>query len=107
MPVHSVQVKRDAIRLYETGLSCRAVAERMEVEGVASPHYVTVLRWAKDAGAGRKTHGRRLALSGEIVRALYDRGMDVDEIARRFRVGTNTIYKRLHEVGTKMRPSRI
>src|SRR5256712_8128967 len=107
MPPHSVQVKRDAVRLYETGLSCRAVAERMEAEGVASPHYVTVLRWAKDAGKGRKTHGHRFALSGEIVRALYDRGVGVDEIARRFRVGTTTIYKRLHEVGAKMRPSRI
>src|SRR5256712_12945657 len=107
MPPHSVQVKRDAVRLYETGLSCRAVAERMEAEGVASPHYVTVLRWAKDAGKGRKTHGHRFALSGEIVRALYDRGVDVDEIAQRFRVGTTTIYKRLHEAGAKMRPSRI
>ena len=107
MPAHSIQVKRDAVRLYETGLSCRSVAEQMEAEGVASPHYVTVLRWAKDAGKGRKTHGHRFALSGEIVRALYDRGMDVDEIAQRFRVGTTTIYKRLHEVGTNMRPSRI
>src|SRR5256712_10752785 len=107
MPPHSVQVKRDAIRLYETGLSCRAVAQQMEAEGVASPHYVTVLRWAKGAGKGRKTHGHRLGLSGQIVRALYDRGMDVDEIARRFRVGTTTIYKRLHEAGAKMRPSRI
>src|SRR3989475_12530497 len=107
MPAHSIQVKRDAVRLYETGLSCRAVAEQMEVEGVAPPHYVTVLRWAKDAGKGRKTHGCRTALSGEIVRALYGRGIDVDEIAQRFRVGTTTIYKRLHEVGAKMRPSRI
>src|SRR2546426_8757494 len=107
MPAHSVQVKRDAVGLYETGLSCRAVSEQMEAEGVASPHYVTVLRWAKDAGKGRKTHGRRFALSGEIVRALYERGMNVSEIAQRFRVGTTTIYKRLHEVGAKMRPRRI
>src|SRR5947208_8406745 len=88
MPAYSVHIKRDAVRRYETGLSCRAVAQHMKAEGVASPHYVTVLRWAKDAGIGRKTHGRRFALSGEIVRALYDRGMDVDEIAQRFRVGT-------------------
>ncbi len=107
MPAYSVHVKRDAARLYETGLSCRAVAEHMKADDVASPHYVTVLRWAKDAGIGRKTHGRRFALSGEIVCALYDRGMDADEIAQRFRVGTTTIYKRLHEVGANMRPSRI
>ena len=107
MPAYSVHIKRDAVRLYETGLSCRAVAQHMKAEGVASPHYVTVLRWAKDAGIGRKTHGRRFALSGEIVRALYDRGMDVDEIAQRFRVGTTTIYKRLHEARANMRPSRI
>src|SRR3989454_8247144 len=104
---YSIRAKREAVRLYETGLSCRAVAEQMKVEGAASPHYVTVLRWAKDAKKGRKTHGRRFALSGELVRALYDRGLDVDEIAQRFRVGTNTIYKRLHEVGAEMRPSRI
>src|SRR2546426_12140421 len=104
---YSIRAKREAVTRYETGLSCRAVAERMKGEGVASPHYVTVLRWAKGAGKGRKTHGRRFALSGEIVRALYDRGMDVDEIAERFRVGRTTIYKRLHEVDAKMRPSRI
>ena len=107
MPAHSVQVKRDAVRLYKRGLSCRAVAEQIEAGGAASPHYVTVLRWAKNAGKGRKTHGRRIPLSGEIVRALYGRGIDIDKIARRFRVGTTTIYKRLHEVGAKMRPSRI
>src|SRR2546428_9513728 len=79
----------------------------MKWEGAASAHYVTVLRWAKAAGRGRKTRGRRFALSGEVVRALYSRGMDVDEIAQRFRAGTTTIYKRLHEAGAKMRPSRI
>lgn len=107
MPLYPVQAKRDAVRLYETGLSCRAVAARMKVEGYPSPHYVTVLRWATEAGKVRKTHGRRFALSGEIVRALYDRGMDVDEIAQRFRVGRTMIYQRLHEAGAKMRPSRI
>ena len=104
---YRVQVKRDAVRLYETGLSCRVVAERIKVEGVASPHYGTVLRWAKDAGKGRKTHGRRFDLSCELVLALYDRGLHVDEIAQRFSVRTSTIYDRLHEVGAKMRPSRI
>src|SRR2546426_11986579 len=104
---YSAQVKREAVRRYETGLSCRAVAERIEAEGVASPHFVTVLRWAKDAGKGRKGHGRRFPLSGEIVRALYDRGTGVGEIAQRFHVGTTTIYKRLREAGAKMRPSRI
>ena len=107
MSAHSVQVKRDAVRLYESGLSCRAVAKQIAEKGVASPHYVTVLRWAKGEGKGRSTHGRRSALPGEIVRALYDGGMDVDELAQRFRVGTTTIYNRLHEVGAKMRPSRI
>ena len=107
MPRYPARAKRDAMGLYESGLSCRAVAERVKSEGAASPHYLTVLRWAKDAGKGRKTHGRRIPLSSEIVRTLYDGGIDVDEIARRFRVGTTTIYKRLHEVGAKMRPSRI
>src|SRR2546426_6675576 len=103
MPRYPAWAKRDAMGLYESGLSCRAVAERMKSEGAASPHYVTVLRWAKAAGRGRKTRGRRFALSGEVVRALYSRGMEVDEIAQRFRAGTTTIYKRLHEAGAKMR----
>ena len=107
MSQNSAQVKRDAVRLYETGLSCRAVAERMSVEGQASPHFVTVLRWARQAGKGRKQRGRRLPLSVDTVRALYDKGMEVELIARRFHAGTTTIYKRLHEAGAKMRPSRI
>ena len=107
MPQYAAQAKRQAVVLYESGLSCRAVAAQVKVEGVASPHYVTVLRWAKDAGKGRKTHGRRFALSTEILRALYDKGIDVAEIAQRFHVGPTTLYNRLHEAGAKMRPSRI
>ena len=107
MPPYSRLAKTEAVELYESGLSCRAVAKKMEAEGVESPHFVTVLRWVKETGKGRRQRGRRFPVSGEIVRALYDRGVDVDEIAQRFRAGTTTIYKRLHEVGAKMRPSRI
>jgi len=107
MRQYSTRAKREAVGLYESGLSCRAVAEQVKIAGLPSPHFATVLRWAKDAGKSRMTHGRRFALSGEMVRALYDRGMDVDVIAQRFRVGTATIYKRLHEAGANMRPSRI
>src|SRR2546427_4783640 len=107
MPPYSALVRARTVRLYEDGLSCRAVAELVKIEGLASPHYVTILRWVREAGKGRRLHGHRLPLSGEIVRALYDRGMDVDEIAERFRVATTTIYKRLHEAGANLRPSRI
>src|SRR2546425_10341342 len=104
---YSPQLKGEAVGLYDSGLSCRAVAEQMKAKGAASPHYVTVLRWVKQTGKGRKQRGRRFPLSGEIVRALYERGMHAKEIARRFLVGTTTVYKRLHEAGTKMRPSRV
>ena len=104
---YSIPAKREAVGLYESGLSCRAVAEQMKTEGAASPHYVTVLRWVKETGGGRKQGGRRFPLSGETVRGFYDRGMHVDEIAHRFQVGAATIYKRLHEAGAKIRPSRI
>jgi len=104
---YSARAKREAVRRYETGLSCRAVAERLRLEGLPSPHYVTVLRWVKEEGKGRIGRGRRIPLSGEIVRALYGSGMHVDEIAHRFHVGTTTTYKLLHEAGAKMRPSRI
>src|SRR5438445_13793983 len=104
---YSAQIKREAVRRYVTGLSCRAVAERMRLEGRPSPHCVTVLRWVKEEGKGRIGRGPRIPLSGEIVRALYETGMRADEIAHQFHVGTTTTYKRLHEAGAKMRPSRI
>src|SRR2546425_1996261 len=107
MPPYSALAKTEAVGLYESGLSCRAVAEQMKADGVESPHFVTVLRWVKEVGKGRKQRGHRFSLSGESVRALYDRGMRVDEVAQRFHVGTTTIYQRLHEAGAKMRPSRI
>jgi len=107
MPGYPLNVKLRAVRLYQAGLTCRAVAGRMKIEEAASPHFATVLRWVRKAGKGRTGHGRRFPLSGEIVRALYDRGMGVGEIAQRFHVGTTTIYKRLGEAGAKMRPSRI
>ena len=107
MPPYSALVRARSVRLYEDGLSCRAVAELVKIGGQASPHYVTILRWAREAGKGRRLHGHRLPISGEIVQGLYDRGMSVGEIALRFHVGITTVYKRLHEVGAKMRPSRI
>src|SRR2546425_5774582 len=107
MSRYPARVKREAVRRYETGFSCRAVAERMGLEGLPSPHYVTVLRWVKEEGKGRIARGRRIPLSGEIVRALYESGMHIREIAQRFDVGKTTTYKRLHEAGAKMRPSRI
>src|SRR5437899_5137336 len=107
MPRYSARVKREAVGLYETGLSCRAVAQQLRVNGLPSPSHLTVLRWVKEAGKGRRTHGHRLPLSGETVRVLYDRGMDAEGIAHRFQVGTTTIYSRLHEASAGMRPSRI
>ena|SRR2546425_8588588 len=107
MPKYPTRTKREAVGLYETGLSCRAVAELLRVKGLPSPQHMTVLRWAKEAGKGRQTRGHLLPLSGETVRILYDHGMDVDEIAHRFHAGATTIYERLHEAGAEMRPNRI
>ena len=104
---YSPQLKGEAVGLYDSGLSCRAVAEQMKAKGAASPHYITVLRWVKETGKGRRQRGRRFPLLGWAVRGLYDRGMHADGIAQLFHVGTTTIYKRLHEAGTKMRPSRV
>src|SRR2546422_3947920 len=106
MSAHPDEVKREAVRLYETGLSCRAVAKRMEGEGVASPHYLTVLRWAKEAGEGRKTHGRRFLLFGEIVCVPLDKGVCVVAIARPFGGGGTTICNRPHGGGGDSRPRR-
>src|SRR3989442_5557972 len=103
MSRYPARVKREAVRRYETGFSCRAVAERMGLEGLPSPHYVTVLRWAKKEGKGRIGHGRRIPLSGEMVRALYDSGMQVHEIAERFLAGKTTTYKRLPAAGATLR----
>ena len=107
MPSYSALVRARTVRLYPDGLSCRAVAELMKVEGMASPHFVTILRWAREAGKGRRLYGHRLPVAGEIVQGLYDSGTPVSEIAQRFHVGITTVYTRLHEVGARMRPSRI
>ena len=104
---YSAEVRRRAVRLYDTGLSCRSVREHMKAEGLVSPHYMTIFRWAQEKGKSRKQHGHRLPISGMDVRAFYDAGMRVEEIAKRVRVGTTTVYKRLHEAGAKMRPSRV
>src|SRR5438876_8412742 len=79
----------------------------MMAEGAESPHYMTILRWAREKGKSRRQHGHRLLLLGVDVRAFYDAGMRVEEIAKRVRVGTTTVYKRLHEAGAEMRPSRV
>ena len=106
-PRYSAQVRRRAVHLYDTGLSCRSVSERLIAEGLRPPHYMTIFRWAREKGRSRKQHGHRLPLSGVDVRHLYDGGMRVEEIAKRVRVGTTTVYKRLHEAGARMRPSRV
>ena len=41
------------------------------------------------------------------MREFYDAGMRVEDIAKRVRVGTTTVYNRLHEAGAKKRPSRV
>ena len=107
MPPYSAKAKQEAVRLYETGLSCRTVAEQLRATGQPSPSHMTVLRWTKEAGKGRRTRGHRFPISGETVRVLYDRGMGVHRIARRFHVGRSTIYERLHEAGGQMRPRRM
>src|SRR5436309_12857953 len=86
MSPYSALVLARTVRLYEDGLSCRAVAALVKVEGLASPHYVTILRWAREAGKSRRLHGHRLPISSEIVQGLYDRGTSVGEIALRFHV---------------------
>ena len=107
MAHYSAEAIREAVGLYETGLSCRAVAKRLLVTGLPSPSHMTVLRWARSAGKGRSGHGHRLPLSGEDLRPPYDAGASVKELAEKYRVGTTTVYKRLAESGTKMRPSRV
>jgi len=79
----------------------------MKAEGLVSPHYMTIFRWAQEKGKSRKQHGHRLPISGVDVRHLYDAGMRVEAIAERVGAGTTTVYKRLHEAGAKMRPSRV
>ena len=106
-PRYSAEVRRRAVRLYDTGLSCRSVSEHLMAEGLQSPHHITIFRWAREKGKTRKQHGHRLRLSGADMRPLYDAGVRVEEIAKRNGVGTTTVYKRLHEAGARMRPSRV
>src|SRR2546422_5555681 len=96
-PRYSATVRRRAVRLYDAGLSFRSVSKHITAEGSRSPHYMTIFRWAREEGRGRKQHGHRLPLSEADVRTLYDAGMRVEEIANRLHVGTTTVYNRLHQ----------
>ena len=103
--MYPARVRNRAIALYDAGLSSRAVRERLVKETGSSPSAQTTHRWVRQLGKNRRQHGRRLPLSGEALRPLYEAGMSVDEIAARFGVGHTTVRKRLGEAGTEIYPS--
>jgi len=93
---HPVQ---EMYALYETGASLREVGERYDLGG----SYVAALF----RRAGLKTrvkNSSRLELpSVEAMHALYRRGASLDEVARRFRVGRQTVRRQFVDAGLHIR----
>jgi len=103
--MYQQRLRRRAVSLYESGLSCRAVARRLAREGAAAPSPQTIARWARMAGSSRPVGDRRTAAVGENAKRLYNSGLDLEQVGRRIHVGRTTVAKRLREMGTPIRPS--
>lgn len=102
---HTSAIRKEALALYESGLSVRAVARRIVGdEGVViSPQ--TVARWARAARIVRPVGASQvLELTEDAIR-LYESGLNIERIAERFGVGKTTVAKRLREMGIGIRPS--
>ncbi len=101
--MHPERVRRRAVEMYESGLSCRATARQLNEELGATVAPQTVAAWARELGLSRPVGDRRrVDLPKEAIR-LYESGLTLSEVSHRFRVGPTTVAKRLREMGVKVR----
>ncbi len=101
---HSDRVRRTAMSLYESGLSCREAARIVTVSLGKHVSPPTVAGWARREGIRHPVGGVRWVELPPEVRELYESGLRLDQIARRFHVGRTVTAKRLREMGTEIRP---
>ncbi len=101
--MHSPEVRRRAIALYDSGLSCRQAAKQQEQESGTIITPQTVVCWARRLGKNRPVGDRRrVEIPREAVR-LYESGLTLAEVARRFQVSPTTVTERFHAMNVKLR----
>ena len=103
--MHSNATKSRAVSLYHAGLSVRAVSRTLSSE---TGHYVspqTIARWIGSLGLSRPVGEPRSVKLGPEAKRLYESGLTISQVARRFGVGKTTVGKRLRKMGTVIRPS--
>ncbi len=105
--MHREKVRQRAIALYESGLSCRAVARAIAGEFGASATPQTVARWVRKTGRSRPVGDRRRVELPRQAARLYEAGLTQGEIAKRFAVSPATVQSRLRELGVRARPSGL
>ena len=102
--MHPERIRRHAIALYESGLSCRETASRVREEVGTGLTPQTVARWARELGKSRPVGDRRsVELSTDAVH-VYQSGLTLEEVARRFGVSSTTVGERFREMGVETRP---
>ena len=105
--MHPESVRQRAIALYESGLSCRTAAKRVNLELgiIITPQ--TVARWARNIGKNRPVGDRRtVELPKQAVR-LCESGRTLKEVAQTFQVSPTTVRKRFGETGIDVRPKAL
>src|SRR6266545_4356766 len=105
--MYSEKTKRRAISLYESGLSCRAVARLLEQESRIAVTPQTIARWMRELGKSRSVGDRRtFELHPEAIR-LYQSGLTLRQVAESFGVSATTVRERLGEAGVKLRSRTV
>jgi len=102
--IHPPRTRRIALALYWSGLSARAVSQRLHDEFGFEVTPQTVSKWARETRINRPPGGQRIALPEERLRALYEDGGTVPQLSQRYHVSRALVWERLHEAGTNMRP---
>ncbi len=101
--MHSRQVKRRAIALYDSGLSCRMTANRLKEEVGTTVTPQTIARWMRELGRSRPVGDRRtFELPTEAIR-LYESGLTLRRVAERFGISATTLRERLAKAGIRLR----
>lgn len=103
--IHSRRTRRIALSLYHSGFSCREVSESLRDEFGAAVTPQTVARWAGEIGLGRNVGGWRTVSLPPDAGRLYESGLTVAQVGKRFHVSKTAAAERLREMGVTIRPS--
>lgn len=103
--MHSREIRKRAVALYDSGLSSRAVSERLVREQRIYVSSWTISQWAREVGIDRSVPEPRILAIGTKARRLYESGMTLRQVATRLGISRTTAWKRLRAAETMMRPT--